>query len=97
MLDVNHELNLVGHVSIDDILLVHVDILPACILHEPLGHLTAVDDDQHAGACLDAVQVFLPEFDLLLNIRWHVLLSTIEGRDTLPCAGALGIAEAELF
>ena len=97
MLDVNHELNLVRHVSIDDILLVHVDIFPACILHEPLRHLTTVDDDQHAGACLDAVQVLLPEFDLLLNIRWHVLLPTIEDRGTLPRAGPLGIAEAELL
>ena len=44
MLDVNHELNLVGHVSIDDILLVHVDIFPACILHESLRHLTAIDN-----------------------------------------------------
>ena len=92
MLDVNHELNLVWHVSVDDILLVHVDILPAGILHEPLCHLTAIDDDQHAGACLDAVQILLPEFDLLLNIRWYVLLPTIEGRGTLPRAGPLGIA-----
>ena len=97
MLDVNHELDLVRHVSIDDILLVHVDIFPACILHEPLCHLTAVDDDQHAGACLDAVQVLLPEFNLLLDVRWYVLLPTIEDRGTLPCAGPLGIAEAELL
>ncbi len=60
MLDVYHELNLVRHVSINDILLVHVDILPASILHEPLRHLTAIYDDQHPGACLDAVQVLLP-------------------------------------
>ena len=92
MLDVNHELNLVWHVSVDDILLVHVDILPAGILHEPLCHLTAIDDYQHAGACLDAIQILLPEFDLLLNIRWYVLLPTIEGRGTLPRAGPLGIA-----
>ena len=57
---VNHELNLVWHVSVDYILLVHVDILPTCILHEPLRHLTAIDDDQHARACLDAVQILLP-------------------------------------
>ena len=97
MLDVNHELDLVRHVSIDDILPVHVDIFPACILHEPLRHLTAVDDDQHARACLDAVQVLLPEFDLLLNIRRYVLLPTIEDGGTLPCAGPLGVAEAELL
>ena len=45
MLDVNHKLNLVRHVSVDNILLVHVDIFPTRILHEPLRHLTAIDDD----------------------------------------------------
>ena len=97
MLDVNHELNLIRHVSIDNILLVHVDILPASILHEPLRHFTGIYNDQHAGPCFDAVQVLFPEFDLLLNIRWYILLPTIEGRGTLASAGPLGIAEAELF
>ena len=60
MLDVNHELNLVWHISVDDILLVHVDIFPTCILHEPLSHLTAIDDDQHARTSLDAIQILLP-------------------------------------
>ena len=97
MLDVYHELNLVRHVSIDDILLVHVDILPTGILHESLGHFTGIDDDQHAGACLDAIQVLLPELDLLLYVWGYVLLATIEGRGTFSSAESLGTAEAELF
>jgi len=55
VLNINHKLPLVWVVSINNILLIHVDILSAGVLNEPLCHILAANNNKHTRTSANAV------------------------------------------